>query len=89
MTNYFGKFQRILIKKDHRFTCNRVAKKLTAANGDAASDEEADGPLVEQLECEVVDGDLADAEHHLRGPLDQAHGGRHVGSGQAGSGVAM
>ena len=67
-------------KKFHRFTGNRVAKKLAAANGDAASDEEADGPLVEQLEGEVVDGHLPDAQHHLRRPLDQAHRCRHLGS---------
>ena len=37
-------------------------------------------PFVEELEGEVVDGDLPDAQHHLRRPLDQAHRRRHVGS---------
>ena len=67
------------IQECHRFTCNRVSEKLAAADGDTASDEQADRPLVEELEGEVVDGDLADAKHHLGGALDQAHRGRHVG----------
>ena len=70
------------IKETHGFTCNRVSKELAAANSNAASDEEADGPLVEQLEGEVVNGDLPDAQHHLRRPLDQTHRRRHVGGSQ-------
>ena len=51
---------------------------MTTADGDTTRDEQADGPLVEQLECEVVDGDLSDPEDHLSGPLDQADSGGHV-----------
>ena len=72
------------MKECHRFTCNGVSKELAAANSDAASDEEADGPLVEQLEGEVVDGDLPDAQHHLRRPLDQTHRRRHLWAGSQG-----
>ena len=68
------------IKAFHRFTGDWIPKKLAAANSNAAGNEKADRPLVEQLEGEVVDGDLPDAQHHLRRPLDQAHRRRHVGS---------
>ena len=34
-------------------------------------------PFVEELECEVVNGDLPDTEHGLGDALDDAHCGRH------------
>ena len=43
-------------------TVYRVSEELAADDGDTAGDEQRDGPLVEQFEGEVIDGDLRDSE---------------------------
>ena len=42
----------------HNVAVDRVSEELTADHRDAAGDGQGHGPLVEQLEGEIVNGDL-------------------------------
>ena len=44
--------------KTHNVAVDGITEELSADDGDAAGDVEGHRPLVEQLEREVVDGDL-------------------------------
>ena len=47
----------------HDVTVDRVSEELATDYGHAAGDGERHGPLVEQLEGEVVNGDLTDGDN--------------------------
>ena len=47
----------------HNVTVDRVSKELATNNSHAAGDGQRHGPLVEQLEGEVVNGNLGDGQN--------------------------
>ena len=48
----------LLVTVTHRLAGYRLSEELAGDHHHAAGDEERDGPLVEQLECEVIHRDL-------------------------------
>ena len=62
----------------HSFTGDGITKELAGDCHHTPSDKQAHTPFVEEFECEVIDGDLPDAQDDLGGPLDQPDRGGHL-----------
>ena len=62
----------------YRFALDGVSEELGGGHEDGGDDEEGHGPLVVELEREVVDGDFADAEEDFGRGLGDTDGRGHV-----------
>ncbi len=65
-----------------RLALNGLSEELAGGDEDGGDDEERHRPLVEELEREVVNGDLANAKEDFGRGLGDADGSGHIRSGQ-------